>query len=768
MAIDKEKFIAKYVEEGQENVALIEGLVFDIKDGVSVEDDLATLLRALHTLKGSSRMLEFKRIEELSHTMESVFIAIKEQRIGLSENAVKLILMVLDHLKNGLNLVLNTKDDSIEIQEFVNKLNALAADEEFSLPIDVGRTEVSLKQTIFAEKTDEPLKKEEVPVSHSTEKAPLPKTAPQEKPYAQSAGPTGKQHKETKSDSIRLSLEKIDGIIKSIASLQSLEITAKTISMDSAALNSLVKEYSLKFKAEKNLNPSLSATFRKLERLSDRINSALKNYSVDAGNNIRGAYDNVISLRTIPLSTILDSYPRYVYQLADELGKKVHLSIEGKENEIDKNIIESLSDVFMHTVRNAVDHGIEKPEERIAMGKSETGKISITCSRESGSMKIVISDDGQGIDHEKIRQKAVREGFVSEAAAVSLTREELTNFIFQSGFSTLGKASSVSGRGVGMDVVRDSIEALKGSIVVESITGKGTSFIIMVPLSIAALTGFPITSGGLKFIIPATFVDTILLVNRDEIITVVDRPEIKYNDKLIKLYYLSQVLQIKTDSAGTAGYVPPTDIVFIVIIRAYDEIAALAVDDISSMRSVILKTMPAFMENMPVFSGIVLNDDYEMVSVLHIPTVIKMAKRIKTIDLKKRNLEFEKLRKSILVVDDSRPTREIESEILSAEGYLVDTAADGAEALKAAKDRQYDLICTDINMPVMDGFMLTENIKKNEELSHIPVIVISSRESEEDQKRAAMLGASRYIIKNSFNNYNLLEAVKDLIGRTNE
>ena len=772
MAIDKEKFIAKYVEEGQENLALIEGLIFDIKDGVSVEDDLATLLRALHTLKGSSRMLEFKRIEELSHTMETVFIAIKEQRIGLSENAVKLILIVLDHLRNGLDIILNTKEDSIEIQNFIHKLNALAADEDFSLPeTDAGRTEVSLKQSIPVEKatTPSPSKEEKAPVSPSAEKAPPPQTAPKEKPQAPSAAPAAKQHKETKSDSIRLSLEKIDGIIKSIASLQSLEIAAKTISLDSAALNSLVKEYSAKLKAEKNINPSLSATFRKLERLSDRINSALKNYSVDAGNNIRGAYDNVISLRTIPLSTILDSYPRYVYQLADELGKKVHLAIEGKENEIDKNIIESLSEVFMHTVRNAVDHGIEKPEERVALGKSETGNISITCSRESGSMKIIISDDGQGIDHEKIRQKAVREGFVSEAAAESLTREELTNFIFQSGFSTLGKANSVSGRGVGMDVVRDSIEALKGSIVVESIHGKGTSFIIMVPLSIAALTGFPIASGGLKFIIPATFVDTILLVSRDEIITVVDRPEIKYNDKLIKLYYLSQVLQLKTDPGATASsYAPPSDIVFVVIIRAYDEIAALAVDDISSMRSVILKTMPAFMENLPVFSGIVLNDDYEMVSVLHIPTVIKMAKRIKTIDLKKRNLEFEKLRKSILVVDDSRPTREIESEILAAEGYLVDMAADGAEALKAAKARQYDLVCTDINMPVMDGFMLTENLKKNEELSHIPVIVISSRESEEDQKRAAMLGASRYIIKNSFNNYNLLEAVKDLIGGTNE
>jgi CheY-like chemotaxis protein len=164
----------------------------------------------------------------------------------------------------------------------------------------------------------------------------------------------------------------------------------------------------------------------------------------------------------------------------------------------------------------------------------------------------------------------------------------------------------------------------------------------------------------------------------------------------------------------------------------------------------------------------VLNEDYEMNSVLHIPTIIKMTKRIKTIDIKKRKMEYEKLRKNILVVDDSRPTREIMRDILTSEGYLVDIAADGAEALKAAKSKNYDLLCTDINMPVMDGFMLTENIKKNEELSGMPIIVISSRDSEEDQKRASLLGASRYIVKNSFNNHNLLTAVKDLIGGTGE
>ena len=745
MAIDREKYIPKYVDEGLECIAQSEGLLFDIKDGISVDDDLATLLRALHTLKGTSRMLEFKRIEELTHSLESVFIAFKEQRIGLTTNAVKLILAVLDLIKRGIGLVQHSKDDGIEIEEHVKQLNALAANDEFTIP----EIEAETPPKDAVDNTETAL-----PLDNTLESKPV----QSENQQSNVSGVAAKSNKDAKSESIRLPVEKIDGIIKSIASLQSLEIAAKTVSLDSAALNDIVRELSVKFKANKTQDPFLVANFRKLERISYRINSALKNYTIDVGNSIRSAYDTVVSLRTLPLATILDGYPRYVYELSDELGKKTQLVVEGKENEIDKNIIESLSEILLHMVRNAIDHGLETPEQRIAAGKSETGKISIVCSRESGYMKIVVSDDGQGIDHEKIRQKAVRDGFITEASAATLSKEELTNFIFQSGFSTSGKLSNVSGRGVGMDVVREGIEALKGSIIVDSVHGRGTDFTIMVPLSIAALMGFPVSSSGMKFIIPSTFVDTILLAGRDEIITVVDRPEIKYNGRLIKLYFLSQVLRIKTDFAA------PTDIVFVVIIRAYDDIAALVVDDIASMRSVILKIMPAFMESMPIFSGIVLNDDYEMVSVLHIPTVVKMAKRIKTIDLKKRNLEFEKLRKSILVVDDSRPTREIEKEILASEGYLVDTAADGAEALKAAKGKHYDLICTDINMPVMDGFTLIENIRKNEELSRIPVIVISSMANEEHQKRAAMLGASRFIVKSSFDNNNLLEAVKDLIG----
>jgi chemotaxis protein histidine kinase CheA len=754
MAIDRDKYIGKFIDEGLENIHVVETLLFDIKEDVSVEDDLATLLRSLHTLKGTARMLEFKRIESLSHALESVFIAFKEQRIGLTGNAIKLALASLDMLKTGLGTIQQTKDDNIDVYPYEKELAALAANEDFTI------IEPDKEKAVHIPAGETPAGTEN---GESTELS----AAPEAGPAAVSGETPLPEHntkkKETvKAESIRISLDKINAIIRNAASLQSLEIAAKSIAMETAGLSELVRDYSRLLKTQKNLDNKFLREFRKLERLQNRITQSIRNYVIDTGKHTKDAYDSVISLRMLPISTILDTYPRYVYELSTELGKEIRLVIEGKENEIDKNIIETLQDVFLHMVRNSIDHGIETPEERRTAGKDETGELVISCSRESGNMKIVISDDGKGIDHEGIRKKAVDSGYTTEASAASLSKEDLIGFIFQSGFSMAQRVSNISGRGVGMDAVRNHIERLKGSIVVDTVKGKGTTFTIMVPLSIAALMGFPCTAGDMKFIIPANFVDTILLVKQEEIITVVDRPEIKYQDRIIKLYYLEQILKIQNTAAGKDN-----GSVFAVIIHVYDDIIALVVDSVSSMKSVILKPVPSFMETMGVFSGIVLSEDYEMVSALHIPTIIKMAKKIKGIDLKKRDFEYKKHRKAILVVDDSLPTREIESEILRTEGYAVDTASDGADALKAAKNRRYDLICTDLNMPQMDGFMLTDNLRKNEDLSAIPIIVISSRESEEDQKRAAMLGASRYIIKNSFNNHNLLAAVRELIGDAN-
>jgi len=727
MALDKNKYITKFAEEGLDNIAITETILYEIKQGSSGSDDIATLMRALHTLKGSSRMLEFKNIELISHAIETVFIALKEERISLNEKGIRLIFAGLDEIKNGINKVKsNGIDEEIRAEVFQKELLSLSSNEDFELPADDNLAD-----------------------NNSTED--------------DESGTKTNKLEEAKSGSIRISLERINKVIRDLAALQSLEITARNIAKDIETIDAASRQFSRLASLELSWNSPLLRDFRAMELMISKLGSLVKNYSLDVGNHIRGAYDSVVTLRMLPLSTVLDAYPRFVFNIASELGKKVEIQIFGSENEIDKNLIESLSEVFLHMIRNSIDHGIEKPEERIAAGKNETGLIVIRCIRESGNMKVTITDDGKGINTEIIRKKVIDTGMVSKENADALTKEELINFIFQSGFSTSSKITNVSGRGVGMDAVKSNIERMKGSISIQTNEGEGTVFTISVPLSLAALMGFPITSGNMKFIIPANFVDTVILVDSKDIITVVDRPGIRYNGKIIKLFYLHHILKIHAEERKSANFS-----VFVVIVQSYEETVAFAVDQISSMRQVILKNLPSIMKKMDFFSGVVLSEDYEMIPALHIPTIIRMAKRTKTIDMKKRHVDYERTRKSILIADDSAPTRDVEKDILQAEGYNVDTVADGSEALAAAKNFHYDLICTDVNMPNMDGFQLTENIRKNEQLKHIPIIIISSKNDEKDQNKATALGANRYIIKSSFSDHNFVNTVKELIGTSNE
>jgi len=729
MALDKSKYIGGFADEGLDNISIVETLLLDVKDGSSAKDDIVTLMRALHTLKGAARMLDFKNIESLSHALETVFISLKEERIFLNDKAVRLVIAALEELKTGINKIKSGGSDDIQTEAYIKELTSLSANEDFILPSD---------------------------------------TSEEDDDYEFSGDSKLNRLEEAKSGTIRISIEKVNEIIREMATLQSLEISARNIARETEALNASSRQISKLAGLELPWNSPVLQEFRSIEIMASKLSSLVKNYALDVGSHIRGAYDGVISLRMLPLSTALDAYPKHVFMIASELGKKVQIKIEGAENEIDKNLIESLSEVFLHMVRNSIDHGIETPKERLAAGKDETGLITIQCTRESGSMKVIITDDGKGIDTERIRKKIIDNGLIPRDTAAALAEEELINFIFQSGFSTSEQLSNVSGRGVGMDAVKSNIERMKGSIAIRTNAGEGTVFTMSVPLSLAALMGFPISSGDMKFIIPANFVDTVLLVDVKDIITVVDRPNIKYNGKVIKLYYLHHILKInEPDKEQTSGSAKENQSIFVAIIQAYEETVALAVNKISSMRQVILKNMPAFMGNIDIFSGVVLSEDYEMIPALHIPTVIRRARQTKTIDMKKRHVDYERSRKSILVVDDSAPTRDVERDILEAQGYKVDTAADGSEALAAAKNFHYDLICTDINMPNMDGFMLTENLRKNEQLKNIPIIIVSSRNDEKDQNKAVMLGANRVLIKSTFNDHTLTAAVRELIGDAN-
>ena len=372
MAIDRAKYFGRFAEEGLENISTVETLLFEIKDGSSIKDDLVTLMRALHTLKGSARMLEFKEIEALVHSLETVFSALKEERIHFNDKALRLLLSGLDEVKKGILAIKSGQIKSGEKEDirtgvFIKELEALSANEDFNVPEPDSRH------------------KAQEDSRHKQKKESRRKPAEKSGYAAPAAADDAKRDRleEAKAESIRISIDRINEIIHSMAALQSLEIAARNIARDMEAINAASRQLSKLARTELPWTSALLQEFRSIESMNAKLGSLVKNYALDVGNHIRGAYDSVISLRMLPLSTALDAYPRYVFTIASELGKQVQIKIEGAENEIDKNLIESLSEVFLHMIRNSIDHGIEPAHERRAAGKNETGLLTIRCVRES-------------------------------------------------------------------------------------------------------------------------------------------------------------------------------------------------------------------------------------------------------------------------------------------------------------------------------------------------------------------------------------------------
>ncbi|GHS86969.1 hybrid sensor histidine kinase/response regulator [Campylobacterota bacterium] len=717
MKLNRDKYISKFLSEAEENIASVENALMIFKDDPSAIAELDRILRSFHILKGSARMLAFKGVEALTHAAESAFISVRDRRVTLDDRSTHLILLAVDELKNALKEIVASKTDQTSgAEEIKTALISFANAEDFKLPTH----------------------EQQAPQAHKTE-----------------IGAIGE-------GSVRVDTAKIDEIIRSIAAIQSSNGEAWEIGRNAEALVAVYDALYEKIKESGVMNEEVTTAAITFGRtLRGGISRTKRRFmAYDAG--LKKAYDAALSLRMMPLSTILDNYSRLVYDMAGEIGKRARIVIEGAQNEIDKTVIDALEIALLHLVRNALDHGIEPPDEREKLGKDPVGTIKIACSRESGNMKISISDDGKGIDYDAVKNRVIKMGLRSAEEAEKMVRTELGNYIFQSGLSTKKEITEISGRGVGMDAARTAIEHIKGTIILKSEVNKGSIFTIITPLSIASFMGFPVTVGEHKFIIPVNFIDNVLLVEQNQIINVIDRPSIEYDGRVVRLYFLRNVLRIKQ-----ANIADEEAAQFVVIIHAYDEIAAFAVGGIESMRPVIVKPLPRVMSRFAPFSGAILDDNGAIAPVLQIPALLKMAHRVKPIDLKARHIEYERTLKRILVVDDSAPIREIAKDILSNEGYIVDTADDGAEALTLLKDRRYDLVCTDINMPNMDGFELAQNIRENFALKDLPIVIVSLRSSQSDRDRSAKIGVNRYIVKNSFDNKSLIGAVKELIGRPN-
>jgi len=466
----------------------------------------------------------------------------------------------------------------------------------------------------------------------------------------------------------------------------------------------------------------------------------------------------------LPFSTLFSILPRMVREISRDLGKDVDLELSGSDIEIDKRILEGLKDPLIHLIRNAIDHGIEMPDTRKMGQKSPWGKIRLSVFQiESNKVEIILSDDGKGIDVNAIREKAIKTELISDSQAAELTDDETISLILQSGISTSPLITEISGRGLGMAIVQEHIENLGGLFFISTDPGYGTTFRIKLPVSLATFRGVIVSASGQDYILPVAHIKRTVRIEPGEIKTVENKSIISLNEQAISLVSLSEILGLPLQTLPditAKKYTMP-----VVIFGSGEKSIACIVDKITNEQDVLVKSLGKQLKRVHNISGATILGNGQVVPILNVNDLISTSSG-KSISLalgKKIHMKKKEAQKSLLIVEDSFTSRTLLKNILEASGYLVATAIDGEDGYDQAKQGNYNAIISDVEMPKMNGFELTQKIREDDKLSEKPIILVTSLDSREDREKGIDVGADAYIVKSNFDQSNLLEVLERLV-----
>ncbi len=745
------------------------------------------VFREAHSLKGAARSVNLPLIEMLCQAMEGVFSKLKEGTQLFSTD-------IFDTFHEAVGIIEKYLEASEEnrpnfhraIEELTNFISDGMENLEKRKPIESQTIKKKLKPSSdfhvkSSEKKKRPEKLSKQNLQHEAKEATL-------KPDKQQALPAQKIHtKPLFADTVRISIAKLDTLLlkseELITSKQILHQHLDQIKETGKSIRLWEKQWEA-VKPDLKKIEELSETHSFLNRFvqfAESNDKHLSNFSrktdklikaVEQSNRLLGGMvddllDEIKKTSLLPFSTLFSTFPRMVRDIARELGKEVDIEFYGGDIEIDKRILEGIKDPMVHLLRNAVDHGIEDINIRKQNQKSPCGQILVTVSQpESNKVKIVIKDDGRGINVNTIREKVIGKGAISSENAKKLTDEQLLSLIFQSGISTSAIITEISGRGLGMAIVKENIENLGGMIFTDSDPGHGTTFTIELPVSLATFRGILVSVSEQLFIIPNVHVEHILKILPDEIKTVENRTVISIKGHAVSLVNLSDVLGL-TPKMPTSEQKFKTDTFSmpVIILGSGDKRIAFIVDDIINELEVLVKNLGRQLKRVPNISGATILGTGRVVPILNVSDLIKTSagkalpqSMLKTINAKKSGVQ-----KSILIVEDSLTARTLLKNILEASGYIIKTAIDGKDGYNQIRSRAFDAVVSDVEMPRMNGFELTKKIRSDQSRSETPVILVTNLDSRVDRERGIEAGADAYIVKSSFDRSNLLDVIKRLI-----
>ena len=469
--------------------------------------------------------------------------------------------------------------------------------------------------------------------------------------------------------------------------------------------------------------------------------------------------DKLMHARMVPLSSVITRLHRAVRVVASKTGKEVELEVIGEELGLDKQVLEEIVDPLLHALRNAVDHGLESTEARIAAGKPEVGNIKLHAFQEGNQIVMRITDDGAGIDLEKLRAKAVSGGFASEAEAQDLSKDALYSLLFTSGFSTASAVTDISGRGVGLDVVKTAVDKLKGTVSVQSTAGVGTMFTIRLPMTLAVVRALLVDANRQTFAIPLLAVSQILRMEREAVTTIGKKPMLRVDDKLVPLVRLAELLGLPGESDSSARRLP------VLVLSVGNKQIALVVDNLSEGRDIVIKTLGNHLRKVRAVSGATLMGDGGVVLILD-PAQLLIDEdefQARTWNMGTGKVAAKRTQLTIMVVDDSLSVRRVVSNLVKNAGWIPVQARDGLEALEYIQGAAQlpDAILLDVEMPRMNGYELTSTLKAQPEYKDVPIIMLTSRSSDKHRRKAFEVGVSEYLIK-PYEEETLLSAVRKL------
>lgn len=767
------QLLATFQVEADEHLkALTDGLI-SLESGVPVSEQgqiIERVFREAHSLKGAARSVSQQTIQDICQSLENVLSLLKNQKITLSAPLFDILHVTIDYISNLLSNPAEKGNASVIIKQLDDLSEENLSPEYLSKePNQIKNSESreeNIKKVSPKPQTSKLLKKENI-----TQKS--------------EALNLGIKQDNIRDKTIRIAVPKLDLLFQEVEEMLMVKLTSQqqvvdlkeltdTLHTHEKQFNVRLPEFQIQKSTIKNEDEGLFKIqsneylkfFEKqrqwIKSFKDLLNKTMKSAEQNShfiGSMVDTLLEDMKKVLMQPLSTLFDIMPRMVRDLSHELGKEVKLEIHGGEIEVDRRILEEIKDPLIHLMRNAIDHGIESPSERSKKNKDSQGQIILTGIESDGNrVEISIKDDGNGINIEKLKTAAIKQGYLSTKEASELSKEEVIHLAFRSGISTSSIITDLSGRGLGLGIVAEKVEKLGGHLEIQSEEGKGTTFRLILPLTLATFRGIHITIENQEFIMPTHNVKRVIRIRPEDIKSAENLTTILFENQQIPFVYLADVLSIPSDKDQNKN------LIFALVVKALEKTIAFGVDTVKSEQEVLIKGLGKQCLKIKNMMAATIMDWGKIIPILNPIDLVQTSiegnvKRKTSKDLKKK----EQKQKTILLAEDSITTRMLLKNVLENAGYDVTTAVDGLEALELLQSHQFDLLMTDVEMPRLDGFGLIEKLRSIPNLKELPVIICTARGSKEDRERGIDLGALAYLDKSAFAQQTLLNVIQNIL-----